>query len=64
MAKWGKNDPKNELILQRWNAGSWTFVEVVGLNGAARKCRTIAKNTGVKHRVWDTGKNEVYCECG
>lgn len=64
MAKWGKNDPKNELILQRWESGSWQFVEVIGLNGAARKCRTMAKNTGKKHRVWDTGKREVYCECG
>lgn len=64
MAKWGKNNPKDELILQRYENGSWVYVEVVGLNGAARKCRGIANKTGKKHRVWDTGKSEVYCECG
>jgi len=64
MAKWGKNNKEDELILQRYEAGSWIFIEVVGLNGAARKCRTMANNTGKKHRVWDTGKSEVYCECG
>ena len=64
MAKWGKNDPKDELWLQRYDSGKWTYIESVSLNGAARKCSTLAKNTGRRHRVWNTGKNEVYCECG
>lgn len=64
MGSWGKHNKEDELILQRYISGSWEFVEVVGVNGAARKCSTMARRTGIKHRVWNTGKNELYCESG
>lgn len=55
----------SRLVLQRFDArtNTWKYVEDVLINGAGNKCRTMAKKTGVPHRVWDVTLNNLFCEC-
>lgn len=65
MGLWGKTDSDDQLIIESYDfySGKWTYVQDVGVNGAARVCRGLAKKTKVKHRVWNTTTNTLFCEC-
>lgn len=65
VGNWGKTGD-DRLVIQRFDSksNSWSYVEDVGINGASRRCRGMANKTGVKHRVWNTTSNKLFCECG
>lgn len=61
---WGKTRDSDRLILEKYNpkSGQWSYVEDVGINGAARICRGTAKKTKIRHRVRNINTGNIYCE--
>lgn len=61
---WGKTGGKDTLLMQRYDQSSlsWVTIDIVGVSGASNNCRSLARNSGIPHRVWNKTTNTLFCE--